>query len=263
MDCCNISGGKSSAVTLEIAPAQRERVLRNLEINCQRNLPQFQPDTQSGRCLIVGGGPSINDHVKEIKRHKGFTFGLNSSVDWMIHRGIRPDACVMMEIDAWPEEMRLRSYRGLTYYLSSFAAPRTYERLAKGKIVQWHADTIGMDIVQKHIKSPLFLEVLNSAAPTSIILGLWMGFRDFEAYGVDCSFFEQSHAYEHVDEDKYQGDRIEVGLGGKMFTTTNVLWRQARQFIEFHDNNRGRFRLRIHGDGLLPFAHRMYFQECY
>lgn len=249
-------------MTLEVNPAQLDRFLSNIETNCRRRCPQFQPHPpREGKYVLIGGGPSINDHVETIRTlwADSYTVALNNAVEWMVDRKMRPNASVMMEIDAWPEGF-LRPERRVTYYLSSFAAPETYKAIRKA--VQWHADAPGMDIVLKHHRDALFLScVWSNAAVTSLTLGLWLGYREFEAFGVDCSFVEQSHAYEHVEEDRYQADRIVRELEGRSFTTTQVLWTQAREMLAFCQTNQPK--LRIHGDGMLPFAHRLYFKESY
>jgi hypothetical protein len=248
---------------LQVAPSQMDEFLANLEVNCRRRLPQFRPaEPRKGTFVLVGGGPSLEgseDAIRRLWERPGNeVYALNSAVDWLIDRRMRPHGCVMMEIAAWPKEMNLRAHKRVTYYLSSFASPDTYERL--DNIVQWHAEGPGMDIVRRHIRDPRFLFTMSNAGPTSLVLGLEKGFRQFEAFGMDCSFLERSHAYEHVDEDLYQKDAITVSLV-KPFTTTAVLWRQAKEVVRFCYHNP--LKLKVHGDGLLAQAHRMYFPQEY
>ena len=184
---------------------------------------------------------------------RGKTFCLNSAIDWAVERGVKPHGCVMMEIDAWPEEIPLKPYPGVTYYLASMTSPRTYERLRGGKIVQWHfgaAKTV-----------PIMGG--SNAACNAISIGVALGYRKFELFGVDSSFEGQSHAYEHVEEQDYQDRVITVDVDGQKFPTTGVLWRQARQIMDMCYDCRGMFDLRVHGHGLLPYAHALEFPQCY
>lgn len=261
-----------AGVGFEVAPHQLDDFLANIASSCQRGLPQFEPtwEARKGTLVIVGGSPSVKDYeatIRRLRQHpRNRVFALNSAVDWLAERKIRADGCVMMEIAPWPAAMNLRPHPCTTYYLASFAAGDTYDRL-NGQVVQWHGMAPGMEIVREHIADPFFLHPMGNAGPTSLVIGLWLGFRRFEVFGMDCSFSEQSHAYEHCDEETYQAGKnlleLETPYGVEEFHTTHVLHQQAREVIQFCQANRGRFRMRVHGDGLLPCAHRLYFPEEY
>ncbi len=101
----------------------------------------------------------------------------------------------------------------------------------------------------------------------AVSIGVILGFRDFELFGIDSSFEESSH----VDGYKVANIEPKITVWGtdprtdsrREFTTQGGLAFQANEFISFCKANQEGLSLRVHGDGLVRYLHESRFPEQY
>lgn len=119
------STGELRDQTFDAAANMRYSYSLGLPVLNRRQLPRF------GRCVIVGGAPSIKNHLEEIRElskdpHNAI-FCLNWTHTWLIQNGIIPDGCVFFEIDAEPNSILDNAHKGITYFICSHCHPKTFE----------------------------------------------------------------------------------------------------------------------------------------
>ena len=235
--------------------------LANIDSAIKRGLPalcRFAPP-HGGRLLAVGGGPSLPRYLGDLQRQRKrpgrHLWCVNGTHDFLIRRGILPDACVLL--DASPLVHKgVKPDRRVVYLVGSQCDPSTFDLLldAGCDVRLWHAWN-GDGI--KH-----FLQAKQTAGEWMILgggctvtlrclnVGYSLGFRDFRFYGLDSSVEgDRHHAYD--DAEMYE-DRIEVIAHGRKFWTNHNFAAQAndfnRMFGEMMD-----CRIEAIGDGLIPW----------
>jgi len=249
----------------EFEPSQLEDALDNIRINVKRDLPVLKLESaeyaREGKSLLIcAGGPTLKDHIEEIKRADGCVFAINDTYDYLVEQGIVPWGFGMMEIAPWPHDFLKHANKDTKYFLASMAHPTAFDRLEGFDVTMWHAWAgIGEDA----IIGPGVYKVTGGEALSirAINLGLMLGFREFEMYGVDGCFAEETHAY--YDRDDIQEGTQEVWFGGRLFKSHYYLARQAKDLARLCKIHHHLFKLKTHGDGLVQYSHRTMFPEQY
>lgn len=264
--------GKERDQTLDAAAHMRYAKTLNLPELFQFPRPRF------GRAIIVGGAPSIKDHLEEIrelsKDPRNAIFAINWTHTWLINNGIIPRGCVFFEIDAEPATILENAHPDCTYFICCHCHPKTFDMLKGYKRVLWHT----------HPNSDLEDQVHNEIFPNSHLCGggiytftrsitvaMFLGYRHFDIFGCDSSFPDDGNThvegYETVFDAKVDGmfvyaqnsDTKEV----RRFKTTGALALQVQEFVEYCKRNHQFFSLRVYGDSLLRFSHEMAYPEQY
>src|SRR5262249_52993676 len=62
-------------------------------------LPEFMKDKKGHPIALAGGGPSIRDHLDELREFDA-VMAVGSSQDWLVQNGIRSRYCIV--VDAHP-----------------------------------------------------------------------------------------------------------------------------------------------------------------
>lgn len=245
----------------------------NLPVLVQKMLPN------PGRVVIVGGGPSVKNHLEEIRTlasvKENIVFAINWTHTWLIENGIIPNACVFFEIDAEPDTVLKNLHQDCTYYICSHCSTKTFDALKGYKRILWHSPP-NSDI-ERVTGEELFP---NSALcgggigtfTRTLTVALFLGYRNFELFGCDSSFpdtSESSHVegYETVMDPNVDGFYVYAEDEGKQevrrFKTLGYLALQVEEFKDYCLTNHHIFSLRVHGKTLLRFVHERMFPDQY
>lgn len=243
------------------ANVEKTVIVENMRENCKRDLPWLLPRSpHSDQMVIVGGGPSVLDHIgsiKERRRRGQAIFALNNA--WRV-LPFAPDFIVCM--DSRPENAAF--FEGApdspTYLIASTAHPSVFDTLAGKNIMVWHADQAIPE--QREI-----LDSYSGAKPgamfgggatvglRTIIVGYMMGFRREHLYGMDSSYQDgKHHAYAQSLNDNEKIIEIIPQGFEKTYMCAPWMARQADEFQQFYKSllKRGPFFIQAHGEGLLP-----------
>ena len=103
---------------------QTEDIAKHLQYSVSLRLPELEKcEPRHGRAIIVGGGPSVEDHLEEIRNLKSdptnVLFAINWTHTWLINNGITPDGCVFFEVDAEPDSVLKAAHPAVTYFICS------------------------------------------------------------------------------------------------------------------------------------------------
>lgn len=253
--------------------------VRNMHYAASLGLPRLQVVAPNeGRCVIVGGSPQVRDHLEHIRelsrRPEVAIFALNWTHTWLIQNGIVPAGCLFFEIDAEPDSILQSTHPDTTYYICSHCHRKTFDDLAHRKRVLWHSrpNSDGEDVAFGELfAGDVQLGGGIGTLLRTVSLGMALGHRKFELFGVDSSFPEG--AATHVDGyDTVMDagrDGMDIWLRDNVtgtlhhFRTVGYLALQAEEFKQYCLTNHMLFLMRVHGEGLLPRLHRIHWPLMY
>jgi hypothetical protein len=210
---------------------------------------------------IVGGGPSLKDHLEELRAFNGAIICVNHTLDYLMKNGIEPWGVVFGEIGSWKPSFLNNEYEDVWYLAASQCHPDTLDMVEGRKVLLWHCiQECGEDkIIRAHDPKAVMIGGGNSVYTRAINIAHVMGFRDFHLWGCDSSFDEQTHVY----HDRPVEPVIEIEAAGKRFKTTTRLAMQADHLRFFTRTFGGLCGFKCHADGLFPHIHRTMFPTIY
>ena len=244
------------------------------------NLPELVQKTlpRQGKAIIVGGAPSIKDHLEVIREFSknpyNGVFAINWAHTWLIQNGIVPRATVFFEIDTEPETVLKAAHKDVMYFICSHCDPNTFKQLEGFKRVLWHS--IPNSDAEQKVHDELFSnsQFVGGGIGTftrTLAVAMYVGYRDFELFGCDSSYpdNEKTHVdgYETPMDDKSDGlyvyARHDLTGETRRFRTIGPLALQHEEFKEFCKVNHQYFTLRVHGDSLLKYTHERLYPDQY
>lgn len=238
----------------------------------RRQLPRL------GRAIIVGGAPSIKDHLETIRElaadKNNAVFAINWSHTWLINNGIVPRGCVFFEIDAEPDTVLKAAHPETTYFICSHCHPKTFDMLEGHKRVLWL--TPPNSEPEKKVMEEFYpdSEQVGGGISTftrTMSVALFLGFRHIDLFGCDSSFpdAEKSHVegYETIMDPEKDGmfvyARDDKTGDVRRFKTLGYLALQHEEFKHYCLMSHTTFSLRVHGDSLLRWTHQRMFPDQY
>lgn len=251
--------GGGSSLELEIAcNLSMDEIFCN--VHHAASLPHKWVDGEEmndGHAVIVGGGPSINQYIDELKQRKADgqkIFALNNAFAWCQRQGIEPDYQVI--VDGRAENISfIPSYvlAGTKFLYASQVNPLVFDEAAvMAPIEIWHPNIDGIqDIIGKDKRYAL-VGGGSTVGLRTLSLAYILGYRKLHLYGFDSSYSGgDHHAY---DQALNNGQRIvNVTCDDREFEATPWMVSQAEEFLVIAEAlvNAGCL-MTIHGDGLLP-----------
>jgi hypothetical protein len=254
----------------------REKRLARLKYASEQGIkPLIHVKPHWGSAIIVGGGPLVVNFVNDIKRLSenpyGIVCSLNGAHQWLINQGITPNIHVLFEDDIECVEDSLGGppCKGTVYYICSHCDQNIFNQLKDHKRVIWHPD---LDI-------PEYREAIYNLFPGQFLvqsgyvtffrtlsLAIILGFKDFDLFGVDCSFDGES---DHLEGYKWADREEKINMWGRddrtnelrHFRSNGSLAYQAYEFLNFCDTHT--VGLRVHGDSLLRHIHKGRYPQMY
>jgi hypothetical protein len=229
----------------------------NILYNAARDLPwvAFEP-VRSDTIILCGGGPSIADHLDDIRKHQaaGTTvWAMNGASSFLRDNGIEPDAQVIA--DAKPETVELYDPECKLHYIASQCDRQMFEQ--GGEVRLWHlAISEDMDkwFPKKRREAGGYALVGGGAAVgnSALCLAYVKGYRSMHLYGYDSSHREDaSHAYEQ--EMNRFIPTTDVEWADRTYRSSVAMKAQAEKFqITGQALQNEGCSIHVHGDGLLP-----------
>ena len=227
-----------------------EQIAENLRINRARDIPTLKcAEPHEGIAILVGGGPSLDDTIEELKDALGdgnTTFSLNGSGEWLVKNGF--DIHYQVVID--PRETNLKFIKG-TYAERVFLGMQCHPSLFD-EVGDWIPAT-GLYLLGQNNDDPAELGGGTTVGLTAMALAFALGYRVMHLFGYDSSEREgATHAYPQTEDDE-EKKRMLVTVGDKVFLAPHALALQAQQFPQWArllmDHG---VELHVHGMGLLP-----------
>jgi uncharacterized Rossmann fold enzyme len=236
-----------------------EQILANVRTSSLLPLPWLVVEKERpGKCLIVGGGPSVKSYLPAIKRAQeqgAEIFALNGALGMLSEHGITPDHFVLL--DARPENIRfIMRGKAKHYLLASQCDPSVFVAARALNVTLWHPNYPEIVPLLGDRQAAL-ISGGTTVGLQAMSIAYCMGYREIHLYGFDSSYSEgMGHAFPQPENDADPINKYEVG--GKIFHAT--AW-MARQAIEFQTAvlqlAEGGCEVSVHGNGLLPEIARL------
>lgn len=241
------------------------RIRENITQNLRLGLKEVSPhEAQDVTICLLAGGPSLADHEQEIieRGRTGELFvTVNGTYKWLIDRGIRPAAQIM--IDARPFNARfLEPVIDTCRYI--FSSQTAHEAVVKVPPEQaWLFHSGDNDAIKacfdEHVKETGQHKEWYPVPGGSTVIGrglvvlAMLGFRNIEVFGWDsCLRDGAHHAYTQAENDHEHV--VDITLGGRSFQCHPWMVIQAYEVPKLIRHVFGRiegFNLNVRGDGLI------------
>jgi len=224
--------------------------------NVQQNLAAKIPDIyelsgkSSGDVIVLGGGPSVDGQVQQIKelQTKGYPLLVIARMyPWCALHGIAPDYIVSLDCSEEQEKSFTHLQPGVKYLLASVTRPSLIQMLAGEKCYIFDAkenDKMRMFRAQNGYEVATVINAGGSVTITSMSVAMNLGFTDFHVFGLDLMVSDknQTHATGIAGE-SIAFDYAEVEIKGEQILTTPSFLEFAQQTLDLADAG--------HQDGLL------------
>lgn len=241
--------------------------ITTVRANAAANVPRAEPvawpmPAHDRTVIIAAGGPSLGRWLPSLQFERAAAslgagadlWALNGVHDYLIERGIVPDAMVMLDSrSACPETFLSKPHPDVHYLIATQCDPGAFDRLAGFKVSRWTGWAWGIEEFDDHI--------IGGGATVglkSIALAYAMGYRKFKLFGYDASYEgDADHAY---PQPLNANDlRVDVVLRGRKFTAARWMAKQVTEFLGMANTLTADpdVSIDIYGDGLLPYAARI------
>lgn len=238
-----------------------DQILENIRANCARlTLPRVSVK----KAVVVGGGPSLADHLDEIKaKHvRGFhVYALNGTSKYLKANGIQPNAQFI--IDARPENISFLdpNDEDVTVFLGSQVDPSLFDALANHPKVHM-VHVLAVDGAHEVIRQLNPGASILTSAPTVGLQALnlmhVLGYRIVHLYGYDSSNRDGAH-HAYVQQLNEGQRNVEFVFRGKSYHAPGPMASQAEQFVlNYRKYTSQGMDLQVIGEGLLPDMYRFH-----
>lgn len=220
---------------------------RNLAASLARCLPNCmeQPE-RTGKLAIVGSGPSVREHLEELRSWPGEIWAVNGAYDYLLSEGIVPRG--FLAVDPLPglAEYLKNPQPQTTFYVSGLCDPSVLDALDGHNVRLWFP-------VQDSVKYPHGLWLVSggtTALTRSPFLAHMLGWRDLTYFGADSSFDRSRYCYRdgtYVEDNKDPISWVKTPNGEGPFPTTLTMLKQVSQFGSIHPHFKGKMEFRCGG----------------
>lgn len=234
--------------------------IQNVQVNIKRDILRFLHlpfllKIREEPIAIVGGGPSLKNHLDEIRKYK-WIMAAGSSHDFLVENGIIPTFAAATDPKDETADYYLKPHKDTCYLLASQCPPKLFDQLKDYNVAMWHFHD---QVDEEHYQGEQSICWGCMVGVNCIQLALYLGFQQQHYFGYDCSIDgSESHAYRVADEERAEilSRRTEATIGEgpdtRKYWTTTALICQATHFFGVYSCPDGRFlKGKVYGDGML------------
>jgi len=263
-----VSGYQGFAFDKMKMNTSEEIVFDQIRTNLAKGLQQLRPfeAQMEQKVIVLGGSPSLNDYVDEIKEHKkngAKIITMNGSYAWAKQHGLWPVTQFMIDARLFNERFVEPVDEQNIYILASQCHPELVDKLPPDRtyLFQANCDPKSTDIC-KELVGEMYADWFPIPGGSTVMLRClpalqMMGFRDIEIYGFDSCFMgdREHHAYDQPENDIAEKNinRV-VGLirnNGKTFAVDGWMVCQCKEFMDIRHRLIRELNIKVHGDGLI------------
>ena len=228
---------------------------KNIRRNARRKWVRWITPRHSGGVVIVGGGPSIRnrvDEIRELQRDGLPIWALNEVHDYLLERGVTPDAMVMLDALRASVCMVQNPRPGVDYIIASRCNPRVFTALRGHKVFIWTVNEPGVDSVMRNVRQPWFaVGGGGTVGLRAMNLAYLLGYTRLHLYGLDSSLGGGTYAYDSFYDTT--DEIVSVSVGGRSFRCFSYMAQQAEDFVRQYELlARAGCSIATHGEGLIP-----------
>jgi len=236
---------------LVIENTDPERIEKNVRVNSAKQINWLQESEQhSTPVIMINGGPSINDHIEDIKnlQRKGATvFAMNAASKWAHKHDILVDYQVMM--DSSESTIQHVDPDAKQHLFASQCNEQTVNTAKR--LTLWHLDRPGVKDWLPPAKETVIVGGDVSAGICSLCVAYTMGYREFHVFGMDTSCKDgKGHAYEQKLNDGQL--TMEMEWAGRKYIMPMSLRDQPGAFLLYTNTLKlSGCTFEVYGEGLL------------
>ena len=200
-------------------------IKRNLGLGLREIVPhKVQPDTV---VHLLAGGPSLVDHeaeILEVGRRGEPIVCVNGTYNWLLDRGIKPAAMVMVDARDWNRRFVERHVDTCQYLIGSQCDHELVASLPRGQTWLWHSGQSELvkravgEWAEEHGGRHEWYPVAGASTvmTRAVTLLAMLGYRRIQVFGWDsCLRGDAHHAYAQPENDSR--GVVEVTVGGRGF----------------------------------------------
>jgi len=228
--------GGNDIVDVGVVNVDEDQIKKNVTYNIKQGYLQVQPyPTNDIETMIIGGGPSLSQHVEKIKqlRANGVKLiAINGAYKWCLDNGITPSAMVMVDARKFNARFTQPVVEDCKYFIASQCHPSVFKELPKDRTYVWHTQSeILTEILEAQFEEWYPVPGGSTVLLRAIPLFRMLGFKRFHIFGCDsCLEEDKHHAYEQLENDDEL--IIPVNVSGKIFNCNPWMVSQAQEFID-------------------------------
>lgn len=240
-----------------------EKALANIKRNLDLRLLEVAPhEVQDTEVWLLAGGPSLGDYEAEIVeagRNGVPMVTVNGTYGWLLDRGIKPAAQVMVDARESNRKFITRHVDTCKYLIGSQCDHELVASLPREQTLLWHSGQ--SELVKRAVDEWAgdakyqWWPVAGASTVISraITLLAMLGFRKIQVFGWDsCLRDDKHHAYEQPEND--QRGTVEIAVGNRKFRCHPWMIVQAAEFPKLVRHVWSAvpdLELNIRGDGLI------------
>ena len=230
----------------------RSNVITNLKRDTQRFMQLPGLWLQRGEPLaICGGGPSLDDHVDELKNFNQ-VMACGSVHDHLVDLGITPTFALAVDAKEDAVNWFQKPQEKTSYLLASQCHPNLFDRLEGHKIAMWNFP--GQLDDESCFNGEPMINWGCMVGVHSLQTAVFLGFQELHFFGMDGNHRDgKHHSYDvgEWDEQIMTVGRQFYTVNNKTFMSTTALISQMQQFFDVFASPWGQYlKGYIHGDGL-------------
>jgi hypothetical protein len=252
-----------------VAATPSETAHDNIRENLKRGLPRLHdlPEFKKVKGFdaafaIVGGGPSLKNHLDELKQFEGRMIACGSVHDYLREQGFKPRYAAVCDPDQVMANYLKKPCTETTYLLSSHCDKSVFTALDGCPIVLWHCAPIDEAFLQE--VDPQWQAVGGGCTVglRAISIALMMGYTNLHFFGFDSSLSgDDHHSYGFTDKTEELGHIYSIKIGkaidgppedAQEFKCAGYQMAQVSHFKILIECFGNLFTPTFHGDGLLP-----------
>lgn len=231
-----------------------EKVRENVKANIAAGWAQVEPHpTNDVEVMIIGGGPSLNAQLDEIrqKRAEGVKLiTLNGAYNWALEHGLTPSAQIVVDARAFNARFTHPVVENCRYLIASQCDPSVLDGLPKDRTLLWHTSAESIrDILSEQYPVWYGIPGGSTVMLRAIPMLRMLGFKRFHLYGFDSCITDQHHAYPQPENDT--DVVIDTIVGGRIFKCHAWQVSQAQEFCDLIKFMGDEIELNVVGDGLI------------
>lgn len=229
-----------------------QQVAQNINHGWQHVSPH---DKQDREVVFLAGGPSMNDHVDEIKKMREDGAALvtcNGSYHWAIEHGLKPSAQIVLDARQFNARFTKPVQDKCMYLIASQVHPDTLEGLPHDRTYLWHSGITDANEALIRERTGHYFPIPGGSTVVlrSMALLRLLGYWRVHFFGFDsCVRGSSHHAYAQPENDREP--LIPVTCGGRTFECTPWMVSQASEFRDMVKMLGDEIELAVYGDGLI------------
>jgi hypothetical protein len=242
---------------LKVTPALPDAVFaRNVAKTRERLLPGVEtlPEWRAKPLAIVGGGPSLDDTLGELRRIKTVMVA-GSAHDHLVSAGVWPQWCVVADPDPVMAQYLKKPSPRTRYLVASCCDGAVFDALDGYHVSVWHC--FSKEHPEVWEKGDTLMLGGSTVGTRAIYLALSLGFRDLHLFGFDSCIREEDgkhHAYSFKTKEEDIGELRRIYLedtSSKGYLCAGYMIAQIAEMVHIFKTFTDTVSFSVHGTGAL------------